>query len=340
MFVNCPYCRTLVATDPATDRPPAHCPDCLGPLRAGPAANLPLVGDEAGNGLDPPGIDPTGAEVGDAEVGDTHESVPVEVAAAGDAAPVEDTPVEDTHRIGDSLVGETRSPSPIGDTHSAVGNTRATAGASLPAAAPMAAIANAPEPAEPAEAAPVPVAAHPGYGRRAGSRSAAPSFARQRAATPRSGRRWPEAAAVAALTLLLGLQCLLADRARLAADARWRSVLEPLCAALGCDLPPWREPTAFVLLQRDVRQHPNLPGTLRVTASFRNDARWAQPWPQLELTLSDANGRPAGRRRFPAADYLGGSPTQTMLASGDTASVTMDILEPAPQIVAYDFRFR
>lgn len=330
MFVNCPYCRTLVATDPATDQPPAHCPDCLGPLRAGPAANVPLVGDEAGNGLDPPGSHPTGAEVGD-RVGDTHES----------------NSVEDTHRIGDSPVGETRSPSLIGDsligdTHSAVGNTRATAGAPPPAAAPMAAVANAAEPAEvaPAPAAAAPVAAHPGYGRRAGSRSAAPSFARQRAETPRTGRRWPEAAAVAALTLLLGLQCLLADRARLAADARWRSVLEPLCAALGCDLPPWREPTAFVLLQRDVRQHPSLPGTLRVTASFRNDARWAQPWPQLELTLSDANGRPAGRRRFPAADYLGGSPTQPMLASGDTASVTMDILEPAPQIVAYDFRFR
>jgi hypothetical protein len=29
-----------------------------------------------------------------------------------------------------------------------------------------------------------------------------------------------------------------------------------------------------------------------------------------------------------------------MLASGETATVAMDILEPAAQIVAYDFRFR
>ena len=41
-------------------------------------------------------------------------------------------------------------------------------------------------------------------------------------------------------SLLLVLQVLLADRARLAADARTRPFMERACALLGCTLPPWR----------------------------------------------------------------------------------------------------
>ena len=67
---------------------------------------------------------------------------------------------------------------------------------------------------------------------------------------------------------------------------------------------------------------------LRVTATFRNDARWAQPWPRLRLTLTDGNGRPAGERSFDAHEYLGGAPNQPLLAGGESAAVAMDILEP------------
>ena len=167
-----------------------------------------------------------------------------------------------------------------------------------------------------------------------------PSFARVASAANKGPRERWIVAVVVALALLLILQLLLADRARLSADARWRPTLHVLCAALFCELPPWREPAAFTLLQRDVRQHPSAPGALRVSATFRNDARWSQPWPRLRLTLSDANGRPAGARDFRAEDYLGGPASQPELASGESATVAMDILEPAAQIVGYDFSFR
>ncbi|HEY4528913.1 MAG TPA: hypothetical protein VIG97_01080, partial [Luteimonas sp.] len=38
MFVNCPFCRGLVATDPVTDQPPERCPRCSAPLRESPGA--------------------------------------------------------------------------------------------------------------------------------------------------------------------------------------------------------------------------------------------------------------------------------------------------------------
>ncbi|HVI58069.1 MAG TPA: DUF3426 domain-containing protein [Luteimonas sp.] len=164
-----------------------------------------------------------------------------------------------------------------------------------------------------------------------------PSFARRHAGPGHGGFHWKTATAVATLALLLALQLLLADRARLAADAHWRPLVSTLCGALGCSVPPWREPAAFSVLARDVRPHPATPGALRVTATFRNDARWAQPWPRLRLTLSDVDGRVVAARDFAAADYLGATPAQAELHSGQSASIAMDIAEPARRSVAFDF---
>lgn len=164
----------------------------------------------------------------------------------------------------------------------------------------------------------------------------APSFAHGGAGS-RSGTGWKIPATIAGLALLLVLQLLLSDRAQLAADARWRPWLTTLCGALHCSLPPWREPSAFVLLARDVRPHPSRSGALRVTATFRNDARWPQPWPRLRLTLSDIDGRPVAARDFSAREYLDVVPTQDELASGQSATIAMDVLEPAAHSVAFDF---
>jgi len=146
--------------------------------------------------------------------------------------------------------------------------------------------------------------------------------------------------AIGLLALALALQLLLADRARLAMDAGWRPALASLCGVLGCSLPPWREPQAFTMLSRDVRAHPQRPGTLRVTASFRNDARWPQPWPALLLTLSDLDGRVAGARAFAPVDYVEAGDRDRLLEPGQVATVTLDVVEPAPGIVAFTFDFR
>src|SRR5690606_32440804 len=105
----------------------------------------------------------------------------------------------------------------------------------------------------------------------------APGFLRRGAANGGLDRRL--VAIAAGLALLLVVQLLLADRARLAADAGWRPVVATLCGVLRCSLPPWREPAAIVVEQRDVRPVPGRPGVLRVSATIRNDARWDQAWP-------------------------------------------------------------
>lgn len=173
-------------------------------------------------------------------------------------------------------------------------------------------------------------------------RTDAPSFARPQATAParRLSWRWP--VAVAALSLLLVLQLLLAQRDVLARDARWRPAVAALCTVLRCSLPPWRDPAAFTMLSRDVRAHPAAPGALLIHASFRNDAPWPQPWPRVLLTLSNVDGRIVGARAFTAREYLEGdvAATQHELAPGQTAAIALAVVEPAPDIVAFNFDFR
>jgi len=290
MFVNCPTCRALVATDPATDLPPERCPRCAAQLRDGPGERP--AGDDARSGV--------AAAIAEAfdERGGTLDDP-----ASGPAVSMA------------SLL----QPGPEAE----------------PEADPEA------PPTPEAEPAPDDPPSPPARSRRGAGR-AAPSFARRRRGpedTGKAGRRWPMPAAIAGLTLLLALQWLLADRARLAADPGWRPLVARACAVLQCDIPPWREPAAFVLLERDVRPHPDVARALRITASFRNDAAWAQPWPEVVLTLSDIDGRPLGRRAFTAAEYLDGAPSSPLLDSGQGAVIRMDVLEPGPGAVGFAFDF-
>jgi hypothetical protein len=167
-----------------------------------------------------------------------------------------------------------------------------------------------------------------------------PTFARQRADWL---RRHAKGAAGWGLALLLTatlvLQVLLADRARLAADAAWRPRLEALCGVFGCDLPPWREPAALRVTSREMRPHPSVPRALLVTASFSNEARFAQAWPQLELSLTDLDGQALGLRRFTPTEYLGSAPRSERIAPGQSAIVSLEIADPGMRALAYRIDF-
>jgi len=147
--------------------------------------------------------------------------------------------------------------------------------------------------------------------------------------------QWP---AVAALALLLPLQAALADRHRLAADPTWRPAMEALCGVLRCELPPWRAPGQFRMLHSQIRRNAR-DGVLRLDATFRNDARWPQPWPALQLALADADGRTLGSTVVAPAQYLG-QQASASLAPGQSAQVSFAVREPEPGTVGFSLRFR
>lgn len=173
-------------------------------------------------------------------------------------------------------------------------------------------------------------------------RGRAPSFARKATASDASRRRLQriEWSVIGALTVVLLVQVVASDFDQLAAGHATRPWLQRMCNVLRCTLPPWREAQALRLLQRDVRANPQRPGTLRVSASFRNDARWAQPWPRLRVTLSDADGRMIAARDFAANQYLGATPTANGIASGQVAGAAFDVVDPSPRVTAFTFELR
>ena len=184
--------------------------------------------------------------------------------------------------------------------------------------------------------APTPDAANEDPGRQ----PASPEFARPVVKPPRPrGRRWLWLSAPA-LVLLLVLQIAVADRARLARDAYWRAHIVALCGWLHCAVPPWHEPGALHIISREIRPHPSAPGVLMVTATFRNDAAFAQAWPQLQLSLANLDGDSLGLRRFSPREYLGAEPATSRIESGQSATITLEIVDPGKRAVAFGFEFR
>ncbi|WOS40570.1 DUF3426 domain-containing protein [Xanthomonas rydalmerensis] len=175
----------------------------------------------------------------------------------------------------------------------------------------------------------------------ASAATAAPSFLHG----PRARRPVLHAApwqwiALAGLGLLLALQILIADRQRLGADPRWRPWVAGVCQVLRCSVPAWREPAAFTMLSREVRPLPGHAGTLQVQATFRNDARWAQAWPLLQLSLADTDGRTIGSRVLRPQEYLGRArPDSATLEPGQSAQIAFQVREPAAETAAFSFDF-
>jgi hypothetical protein len=312
MFFSCPHCRDLVATDRQTNLPPVMCPRCGGRLRA----DVPREKTAAAI-----------AAAGDAPA--TAQPSFVRFLQQTQAASA--TSETGTHLVKETSEATSEALEPVVDVESSVSVVEGESPAVEPeeieaaAAATGEIVTKAPEPAAPPPA--------PQY--------AGPSFARQRA-QPRlpartAKRQW---VALVMLAALLAVQVLVADRARLAADANWRPVITSLCAVVGCSVPAWHQPSAFAMLSRDVSPIPNTQGGLNVQATFRNDARWPQAWPVLLLSLSDADGRVLGSRAFSPKEYLGATVTQTELAPGQSAQIALKLHEPNPDVVAFSFDFR
>lgn len=162
-----------------------------------------------------------------------------------------------------------------------------------------------------------------------------PRFARQRVRLPRPAqlRWWLVSGGL--LLLLVGLVPI-ADRDRLATDARWRPMLESMCGVLQCSLPPWRELKAFKYTG-DVRRHPSVPNALLISVSLRNDAHFAQAWPLLELRMSDLDGRDVDLRRFRPQEYLGGVAHGSTIQPMQSVNATLEVVDPGRDAVNWVF---
>ena len=70
-------------------------------------------------------------------------------------------------------------------------------------------------------------------------------------------------------------------------------------------------------------------------------ARWPLPWPWLRLGLSEVVVILVAARFFAPVDYRGADAGgDALIAPGQSANVRFEVVEPAPDIVAFTFDFR
>jgi predicted Zn finger-like uncharacterized protein len=174
---------------------------------------------------------------------------------------------------------------------------------------------------------------------RAAERSSLPAFAaaRRRARTQRS---WPWLVGSLLLILILTGQIAWSERSDWIGNAQARAWLEPICVALDCRLPLQRDARLLELSSRDIRPHPSVPDALIISATLRNDAKFAQAFPTVAISLSDFDEKRVAMRRFAPREYLSDAHAiESGLAAGASTALVFEVADPGDDAVAFEFKF-
>lgn len=118
------------------------------------------------------------------------------------------------------------------------------------------------------------------------------------------------------IATLIG-QFLVHERAALAGHPELAAISDSLCQHLRCPGPGRRVPSAIGIDSLQLQRHAQ--GWLRVEMHVTNRLPRPQPWPLLEMVLSDRFGQTLSLGRWHPHEYLGLS---------DTAPVAIHMLEP------------
>ena len=158
--------------------------------------------------------------------------------------------------------------------------------------------------------------------------------------TARPGRRrW--ILLCSALALTLAAQFAWIKRDALIRDPLTGGWLRAICLSFGCRLPLVAAPQDLRLLASNVEAHPDAAHALMISLSLRNEAAFAQPWPVVVVTLSDAQGHKLAMRRLLPRDYLDDPAIlRRGLAPDATTALLLEVQDPGDQAVAYEFGFQ
>ena len=156
------------------------------------------------------------------------------------------------------------------------------------------------------------------------------------------GARTAWGAIAAALLLTAGLiaQYAYVERYHLVQIAAMRPAIELLCAPLDCNLPLRRDLARVEMVEREVREHPNVGDALLVHATFVNRADFVQAYPVLQVSFSDVAGTPIAVRRFGPEQYLQEPVTADKgMAPGQQSLVMLEVIDPGESAVSFQFDF-
>ncbi|PCI08744.1 MAG: hypothetical protein COB77_01690 [Gammaproteobacteria bacterium] len=142
------------------------------------------------------------------------------------------------------------------------------------------------------------------------------------------------------LTATLTIEYIWFNRDQLKQIPELQIVFNQLCQHIECKKISLRAPEKIALITRNVYSHPKEKDALMINVTMTNKAKFAQPYPVMQIDFSDRRGGIVAARRFLPSEYLPAETDETTLIPPDTStSVTLEIKDPGKQAVTYEFNF-
>jgi predicted Zn finger-like uncharacterized protein len=141
------------------------------------------------------------------------------------------------------------------------------------------------------------------------------------------------------LTLLLSGQLTWQFRQELIQYEAGRQVLGLFCKVVGCEMPTRRDTNKIVIQGRNLSSDPNNPDILVMQLSMVNTAPYEQPYPKLQLSLFDDNGKLVARRIFTAEEYLPNKENISMMPRATSILAEMQVVDPGEEVTGFSFDF-
>lgn len=124
-----------------------------------------------------------------------------------------------------------------------------------------------------------------------------------------------------------------------------QAVMDKLCQQINCSKVSMRDASKIELIARNIYTHPNEKNALMVDVTMKNNARFSQPYPVMNISFSDIRGNAVASRNFYPHEYLpaenkpGGKYQQALLPPDTSASLTLEIQDPGKHAMTYEFNF-
>lgn len=141
------------------------------------------------------------------------------------------------------------------------------------------------------------------------------------------------------LLLALCAQLLFVQREAFAQNPSMRPLILDMCAYVGCNVAPRRAVEQIELVRRNVYAHPNVENALIIDARFVNNARFAQPYPTLTVSLGDLRGDPMIRRNFEPREYRPQLDPNARMAPGAPVRITLEVRDPGREARTFELDF-
>jgi len=155
-----------------------------------------------------------------------------------------------------------------------------------------------------------------------------------------SGRGALWAVAMIVLILSLGAQYTYFHFDELSRIPALRPIIAQYCPMIGCELASQSDVSRIVGTNLVVRSHPFEKNALVIDVIIKNQAKFEQPYPVVQLNFENINGDPVASRRFTPKEYISDQTIDlNSMPSNTPIHLTLEIEDPGRDAVNYQLLF-